>query len=1097
MFYFKQVMIGTSKNIWGFDPRSVPGCQLWLDGVDPDGTGIPPANGTTISTWVDKSGNGRNGTASGTPTYSSTSLNGRPAISLGSPNYFQGSLTNTSNTLSVFSFIYHTTFVANDQRVVSLGVTGQNDYSSILYCNPITTYGTTPNRLATSRNNVTISDFGNITPNTVFLTSTVYNGTDGRLYVNGTLASYSAPATSTGNFGYTNYTIGRGAGGGTDYFRGVIGEVLIYHTALTTTERQQIEGYLAHKWGLSVYYIPTIPLSILGCQLWLDGNDPAGTGTQPANGATVSTWVDKSGNGRNATVAPDRIPGTYSTSLRAVNFETSSTGYITTYSASPTNETMFVVFNNPSPTNYNFILIGGVSGARSLAAGYSSGGNGTVGNLNTQVTWLVNTGGYTSGTTALVTSQFTTSTNSISLNGGTAATGGAPGFTAGRVTYLGVDATNPIFYYQGYAMEILFYNSVLNTTQRQTIEEYLTKKWGLSSLYPTLPSTHPFYSIKPHLRIFQPIDVSGCQLWLDGADGSTITFSSGSNVSVWTNKGIVSTTATPTRGASANQITYVTVDGYPGVYINNNGSVGYNASTYSQLTIQSNFQNTADYSIFAVVNLSNVAAGELQTIYGNARGASGETRTPNFGAGATLEFNFDGTNRIISSSFIGSGRLQTALISSSSALTAYTNATAYASNTNGFTRVSTDVGPLPIIGGAFGSGNDARFATGYFHEILIYNSVLTTSQRQQIEGYLAHKWGLTGSLPSTHSFSKFPPSSVPSPPAAIATVTLTSLSTSGGTINWTSTNATGYRWYVGTGSGSGQVATGTITNGLTLTATVTYAFVIDTTYYAWVVPYNLDGLGPTTISLPASISSGFSPTSISGCQLWLDGNDPAGTGTQPVNGATVSTWVDKSGNGRNATVAPSRVVGTYSTTFKAVNFATSSTGYITTYSAAPTNETMFVVFNNPSPSGNNNIIIGGVSGARSLGAGFSPNGNGTVGNLNTQVAWLARTGSGSYIPGNTMIVTSKFTTSTNTLSLNGGVNTASGGAPGFTAGRVTYLGVDATNPIYYYVGYAMEILFYNSVLTTLETQKVEGYLAWKWGLTGSLPSGHPYKTVQP
>jgi hypothetical protein len=158
---------------------------------------------------------------------------------------------------------------------------------------------------------------------------------------------------------------------------------------------------------------------------------------------------------------------------------------------------------------------------------------------------------------------------------------------------------------------------------------------------------------------------------------------------------------------------------------------------------------------------------------------------------------------------------------------------------------------------------------------------------------------------------------------------------------------------------------------------------------------------------------------------------------------------------------------------------------------------MFVVFNNPSPSSANNIIIGGVSGARSLGAGYTASGTGTVGNLNTQVAWLARTGSGSYIPGNTMIVTSKFTTSTNTLSLNGGVNTASGGAPGFTAGRVTYLGVDATNPIYYYVGYAMEILFYDSVLTTLETQKVEGYLAWKWALTGSLPSGHPYKTVQP
>jgi hypothetical protein len=26
---------------------------------------------------------------------------------------------------------------------------------------------------------------------------------------------------------------------------------------------------------------------------------------------------------------------------------------------------------------------------------------------------------------------------------------------------------------------------------------------------------------------------------------------------------------------------------------------------------------------------------------------------------------------------------------------------------------------------------------------------------------------------------------------------------------------------------------------------------------------------------------------------------------------------------------------------------------------------------------------------------------------------------------------------------------------------------------------------------------IEGYLAWKWGLTGLLPSNHPYKTVQP
>jgi hypothetical protein len=254
---------------------------------------------------------------------------------------------------------------------------------------------------------------------------------------------------------------------------------------------------------------------------------------------------------------------------------------------------------------------------------------------------------------------------------------------------------------------------------------------------------------------FNPASIAGCQVWFDAADTSSILVDSSSNVSLWIDKSNTGTTAIPTRGASANQITYVTVDGYRGIYINNNASVVYNSSTYSQLTVQSNFQNTTDYSIFAVVNLSNVTSGELQTIYGNVRGASGE-RTPNFGAGATLEFNLVGENRMINSSFIGSGRLQTALISSSSALTAYTNTTAYASVTNGLTRPSTDVGPLPSIGGP-GSFNDNRFANGYFHEILVYNSVLTTIQRQKVEGYLASKWGLQSSLPSNHPYKTTAP----------------------------------------------------------------------------------------------------------------------------------------------------------------------------------------------------------------------------------------------------------------------------------------------------------------------------------------------------
>ena len=53
----------------------------------------------------------------------------------------------------------------------------------------------------------------------------------------------------------------------------------------------------------------------------------------------------------------------------------------------------------------------------------------------------------------------------------------------------------------------------------------------------------------------------------------------------------------------------------------------------------------------------------------------------------------------------------------------------------------------------FGSANgDGGYMSADVGEILIYNTVLTTAQRQQVEGYLATKWGLQGSLPSTHPY---------------------------------------------------------------------------------------------------------------------------------------------------------------------------------------------------------------------------------------------------------------------------------------------------------------------------------------------------------
>jgi hypothetical protein len=49
------------------------------------------------------------------------------------------------------------------------------------------------------------------------------------------------------------------------------------------------------------------------------------------------------------------------------------------------------------------------------------------------------------------------------------------------------------------------------------------------------------------------------------------------------------------------------------------------------------------------------------------------------------------------------------------------------------------------------------FYEGILHEVLVFNPGLDSGRRERIEGYLAHKWGLSGNLPSNHPFKNGAP----------------------------------------------------------------------------------------------------------------------------------------------------------------------------------------------------------------------------------------------------------------------------------------------------------------------------------------------------
>lgn len=238
-------------------------------------------------------------------------------------------------------------------------------------------------------------------------------------------------------------------------------------------------------------------------------------------------------------------------------------------------------------------------------------------------------------------------------------------------------------------------------------------------------------------------------------------------------------------------------------------------------------------------------------------------------------------------------------------------------------------------------------------------------------------------------------------------------------------------------------------------------------------------------------TSNFVP---SGASAWWDASDPHGNGVAPSDSTEISSWKDKSGNGYHATGANS---ARYSAENKCLLFI-SNVGYTTSYPANPTTETIFVVFNTDSLGG---FLIIGSSGSGNRATGItnfgSPNStfNGYV-ILKGGVSY----GAVSYglTAGITTLATTTVNTSSNqtTASLNGGASSLDNNISSYNAGY-TYIGKDSSVSQFWFKGKFMEMIIYNSVLSGPQIQKIEGYLAWKWGIQNKLPTNHPYYSVKP
>lgn len=211
---------------------------LWLDAAD---ASTITTVGGAVSQWSDKSGNSRNftqSTANLQPIYSSTGLNGLPAISFAS-QYL---------TFSPFNLVL-------DNTAFNIFFAGSGDLRS----------GTIAGAPRFYYNNDYISYVDNViaswlTNNTARIAEWSFDGINQHtVFINGTSTVTTTKAVSSG-FPLT-YQIGRA---GNDNSNGFFAEYIFVSGIISINTRQRIEGYLAHKWGLTANLPNDHPYKLVG-----------------------------------------------------------------------------------------------------------------------------------------------------------------------------------------------------------------------------------------------------------------------------------------------------------------------------------------------------------------------------------------------------------------------------------------------------------------------------------------------------------------------------------------------------------------------------------------------------------------------------------------------------------------------------------------------------------------------------------------------------------------------------------------------------------------------------------------------------------------
>tara|TARA_R110000851_G_scaffold190494_2_gene341108 strand:- start:1281 stop:2210 length:930 start_codon:yes stop_codon:yes gene_type:complete len=233
------------------------------------------------------------------------------------------------------------------------------------------------------------------------------------------------------------------------------------------------------------------------------------------------------------------------------------------------------------------------------------------------------------------------------------------------------------------------------------------------------------------IELFTPEELTTKALWLDAADASTITSSSGL-VSQWADKSGNGNNSVQPTGSMQAETSVNTLNGLN--LITSRGGQKFMTVTNAPTAIM----------VMAVIVMRSTSTGTILSLGSNSGTSPNYEVFLRAGGGTDISFDGQGT---------GEGKYSINAASFSGFAPNFTEG--ISANSYMFSGVLDAAQPIGAIIGRDGLGSDA---SGHdVGEIIWLSPELSTTNRQKTEGYLAWKWGLESNLPAGHPYKNAAP----------------------------------------------------------------------------------------------------------------------------------------------------------------------------------------------------------------------------------------------------------------------------------------------------------------------------------------------------